>query len=779
MKKLIILSLFVPVLVHAQVSFVTRWKVKPDSKGVSCENGEISPDKRYVAAGNSQGGLKIYNFSDGSLVTELDYYKQYNPTVSKDGEIESCYFSFDSKFIAAGGNNHGVKVWEVGTWRLVKYFSGGVCDGMAFSPNNQWFAAPSKGTVNIYRISDWTKIATVTHGCDVNSIDFSADSKYMLTGACDKKVIITNTSNWSTYKSISFPASVKSVRLSPDGRYFATANSNGFQTNVMTFPDGVKVKTIIHGSSDPYYQESVEWTADNQYLLTGGDNNPGKIKFYRRSDWSLAASFNIHATGSRCEYIARVDDYFLSAGGDGYAVLLKYTPGTPTPLPPSVNITSPANNSSFESGNCIPVTASATDADGTITKIELYADNVKIAEGSSSTLSYNWCNAVTGSHQLSAKAYDNSNRSTTSAIITVKVNNTSIYYPIPGKVEAENYSAMMGIQTQATTDAGGGLNIGYVSAGDWLDYRITVAAAGEYTINLRVASAKTTGKIDIRSGSTTLASVTVPNTGGWQTWQTITTKVTLSAGQQVLRLYASGAEWNLNWFEGIAIVPPPAPQPTTYYTIPGIVEAENYFAMTGVKTETTTDIGGGLNVGYISVGDWMDYAIDVAATGDYNISLRVASLKTTGKIEIRSGSAVLASLTVPNTGGWQTWININAAIPLQQGQQILRLYATGQEWNINKFEMNPTDGLKTLTAIEQVQSQSVRIYPNPCKNILQIDGLTTETTITIIDTDGRVWIQQPADKNTQSIAMGHLNPGIYLIQITDGTTIKTLNVIKQ
>ena len=60
--------------------------------------------------------------------------------------------------------------------------------------------------------------------------------------------------------------------------------------------------------------------------------------------------------------------------------------------------------------------------------------------------------------------------------------------------------------------------------------------------------------------------LTVPDTGGWQIWTTITTSVTLSAGQQVLRLVidgesAAGVFGNVNWFE---LVPPASPSPESH-----------------------------------------------------------------------------------------------------------------------------------------------------------------------------------------------------------------------
>jgi hypothetical protein len=121
---------------------------------------------------------------------------------------------------------------------------------------------------------------------------------------------------------------------------------------------------------------------------------------------------------------------------------------------------------------------------------------------------------------------------------------------IPGTIEAENYHAMSGIQTEPCTDTGGGTNVGYFDANDWLDYNVAVASAGTYNISFRVASGVTTGgNLILRNGATTLSTITVPATGGWQTWTTVNTTVSLNAGAQTLRLTTTTGGINVNWIQ--------------------------------------------------------------------------------------------------------------------------------------------------------------------------------------------------------------------------------------
>jgi large repetitive protein len=65
---------------------------------------------------------------------------------------------------------------------------------------------------------------------------------------------------------------------------------------------------------------------------------------------------------------------------------------------------------------------------------------------------------------------------------------------------------------------------------------------------------------------------------------------------------------------------------------PGFYEAENYANMAGVLTEATTDVDGGLNVGWIDFGDWMDYTVHPNVAGTFTLQLRLAASQPGGTI---------------------------------------------------------------------------------------------------------------------------------------------------
>jgi hypothetical protein len=119
---------------------------------------------------------------------------------------------------------------------------------------------------------------------------------------------------------------------------------------------------------------------------------------------------------------------------------------------------------------------------------------------------------------------------------------------IPGTIQSESFSAMSGIQTEATTDTGGGQNIGWIDANDWMDYNVTVGTAGTYNVQFRVAGFAAGSQLQLKKGSTVLATVNVPNTGGGQVWATTASvSVALTAGAQTLRVQIVTGGFNLNW----------------------------------------------------------------------------------------------------------------------------------------------------------------------------------------------------------------------------------------
>ncbi len=89
---------------------------------------------------------------------------------------------------------------------------------------------------------------------------------------------------------------------------------------------------------------------------------------------------------------------------------------------PTVSITSPADNATFTTPENITLTSTASDADGSISKVEFYDGTTLIGTASASPFTYTWANAAAGPHSITAKATDNLGAVTTSSPINITVN---------------------------------------------------------------------------------------------------------------------------------------------------------------------------------------------------------------------------------------------------------------------------------------------------------------------------------------------------------------------
>jgi hypothetical protein len=139
---------------------------------------------------------------------------------------------------------------------------------------------------------------------------------------------------------------------------------------------------------------------------------------------------------------------------------------------------------------------------------------------------------------------------------------------IPGTVQAVNYDTggqgvaynvtsvngtadsyrPDGVNIEACTDSGCGYDLGWTSSGQWFRYMVNAASAGTYTVSFRVAAPSAVSDafhIADASGNNLSGAVSIPATGDWQAWTTVTATMRLAAGQQTLAVDQDNGGWNL------------------------------------------------------------------------------------------------------------------------------------------------------------------------------------------------------------------------------------------
>ncbi len=242
----------------------------------------------------------------------------------------------------------------------------------------------------------------------------------------------------------------------------------------------------------------------------------------------------------------------------------------------------------------------------------------------------------------------------------------------PIRYEAEDYIAISGAGVEETLDEGGGQNIAFIGAGDYLDYSINAPGIGPYSIDFRVASSGGSAGFEISIDGVVVDQQEVPDTGDWQNWTTITSaQFDLVVGLYTLRIDFLDGGQNLNWFE---LLPP---------ITEIFIEAENFDDESGIGLEDTSDDGGGQNIGYIEEGDFVEYSFNIPSDGTYLIEYRLASDKDSFGFDTKIGGVVVDTQTLLATGGWQEWITQSTEVDLLAGDQVMRLDFLGGELNLN------------------------------------------------------------------------------------------------
>jgi len=263
-------------------------------------------------------------------------------------------------------------------------------------------------------------------------------------------------------------------------------------------------------------------------------------------------------------------------------------------------------------------------------------------------------------------------------------------------IEAESYTSMSGVNTQATTDNGGGVNVGWIENNDYIAFNNVNFDTGADQLELRVASAASSATITARLDSLTgpiIGTCAVSNTGGWQNWVTNSCAISGASGiHPVYLVFTGGSGYllNINFLRFTR-----SAYPSKLFTATDRNQAEEYNATTGVvDRENGSDTPDSWDVGFIKNGDYLCYNRVNFGAGVSSVDLRVASGSAGGTVQVRLDSptgTLIGSTAVTGTGGWQTWSTKTFSVSGATG--LHKLYfvfsgGTGYLMNFNWFQFH-------------------------------------------------------------------------------------------
>jgi uncharacterized delta-60 repeat protein len=267
--------------------------------------------------------------------------------------------------------------------------------------------------------------------------------------------------------------------------------------------------------------------------------------------------------------------------------------------------------------------------------------------------------------------------------------------------------------------AGNGYVVGFVKAGEWLEYTVDAGAGGKFDVDFVVSHLRAGGKFHLEvDGKDVTGAMAVPKTGDWAKYVTVTKAgVSLTAGRHVLRVAfdVNGEIGYVGNFDRIgfrAVTDGQRPFGDVAYTDGQRVESENYdrggegvayhdvdaanlggaYRAEGVDVQVTTDAGGGYNVGFLKTGEWLEYTMDFTQGGPFDLNVRVASQGNSGTFRVLVDGQAVGTFTTPHTGGWQSWRTLSkSGVNVAAGRHVVRFQMdsagpTGFTVNLNWFE---------------------------------------------------------------------------------------------
>lgn len=216
-------------------------------KNSAAEAVAFSPDSKYLAASNHDGIVEIWDIENNVLAMTLQEgaLKKKLTNGRQTDSVSALTYSSDGKSLALGGINDLLSIWDTKTGQLIKVLSteSGHIKGLSYSPNSQLLASAinihipqvnnhgstEKGEVQFWDVQTGkqVKILTWEKASRIQSLAFSPDGKYLVTGEDEPSIRLWDVESGQTIRNdFDHPDSrrMQSVAFSPDGNSVAAAS---------------------------------------------------------------------------------------------------------------------------------------------------------------------------------------------------------------------------------------------------------------------------------------------------------------------------------------------------------------------------------------------------------------------------------------------------------------------------------------------------------------------------------------------------------------------------
>ena len=453
---------------------------------------------------------------------------------------------------------------------------------------------------------------------------------------------------------------------------------------------------------------------------------------------------------------------------------------------PEIVFTSPTNTQ-LEEGDDLGVIVAVNQ--GNVSNIRLYLNNELVRQEGGAP--YEWgtantnqddnalLNLLAGTYELKAIATATSGETVTKikTIIVHDVNGTAI--PVPGSFEAEVFTDISG-SVRIENTPGGGQNLGFILNSNYTDYQIDVANSGTYDFTAFASSNTNGGTIEIYANNSLKGSLQIPGNGNWHSYQSYTSSIALSGGNQTLRLVYKGTGYLFN-IDRIEITKPVVVETTM--TLSPIHDA--YLDNSRRFNNTMVRLEKGRRTGYLMFdmtginGEITSALLEFEVFGDSGsgeLLVHKAThndwTETNISAQNRPGIKTqdIGSLTRTYTIGTKIHVPIDLSKVSGNKLGLILEMSGGNDFAFGSKENTRTGSPKLIVKyLDNKKPVNVEdaplLYPNPVNDVLRISAANYSKIIKVYDLLGAEKISKTLNENENEIDFSQLTKGIYIVRI--------------
>ena len=491
-------------------------------------------------------------------------------------------------------------------------------------------------------------------------------------------------------------------------------------------------------------------------------------------------------------------------------------------ISPTISITSPSNNATFKENEEITISTTASDLDGSVVLVEFFNGTTKLGEDNSAPFSFIWTDASIGTHQITAIATDNVAAKTTSEVISISVAEEKKCTEVSSDASEGSFSqgyevTFETIGTSVTitfklldTDKNGVVaylwqktpfsetqleqvsdltfskTISGFTTGQTISYACKFAFAGGLSATKYfdyVVGSSCTG-----SSSDTIAPENFTAIIGNVSASTveILLNATDNSGKVTYNVIYGSTTKSINGDSGVQkslIINSLTPETMYSFNVSakdlsGNTASNNAIALQATTLKDTNSDCSGTKSDAIEGSFSLGYTYEFVTNGtDVNISFELLDTDKSGVVAYLWKQSPFSEVQMNSSGGKKFTKTVNG---LTNGQSISYAckFAFAGGLAVTKYFSYTVGDACVLSADDVTLEKSLKLYPNPTKNIINVNSpLIDINKIEIYSVIGKKMKQFTLNLN--KINIDDLSSGLYLIKVISDKGSYTTKFIKE